>query len=100
MRDDAPLPEDKEPQRFDSGYTPEELDAILASLTAGQALTGEDATEVALEVGLSDGDVTWLSRNRTVLLSTPRVTIDANVELVRRALAAGQSMAEALLVLD
>jgi hypothetical protein len=80
----------------DSGYTEDELDTLFAELTAGEDLEGEAALGLALALGLADGDLVALSERGTVMLNTPRATLDANIATVRTLRAQGHSLTDAV----
>lgn len=84
---------------FDSGYTPAELEALFAALTKGARLDPDEAIIAAVGIGITDGDVLPLTDSGTVLLATPRTTLDRRVTKVRERLAAGDSLTEAIAAL-
>ena len=88
---------DFEAAALDSGYTSDELDAIFDELTKGRAFTwGDEGLSIALQVGLSDGDVIEMTDHGTLLLSTPRAELDRRVAAIRLAMAGGATLDEAI----
>lgn len=86
---------------YDSGYTDDQLEAIFVELTRGVDLSGGDAAlSYALAIGISDGDVVGMTEHGTVLLSKPRTEIDRRVAAIRKDLAAGLTLDQALEQLD
>lgn len=72
---------------FDSGYTLEQLEAIIDELCVGLGM--DDSFAVALEIGLLDGDVIESSPAGTVMLERSREDLDARIATVRAELARG-----------
>lgn len=85
---------------YDSGYTPEEIDALLAPFMKKKPSWPDENMAIAMQIGASDGDVIGMTEHDTVLLSTPRAEIDRRVAAIRAALAAGRTLDQALEQLD
>lgn len=88
--------------RFDSGYTSEEIEAILDELVddaTERELGPEAGLMVALEIGILEGDVLEVSDAGTVLLSWPRSAIDDRIAEIRAALARGTPLLNAIAAL-
>ncbi len=82
---------------YDSGFTDAELEDIFHELTRGVDLSGGDAAlSYALAIGISDGDVIQVSERGTLMLTTPRAEIDRRVAAIRKALAGGLTLDQAL----
>jgi hypothetical protein len=89
------MPDDP-PELFDSGYTPEELDALLTPFMKKKPSWPDENLLTAMTIGLSDGDVVAMSDRGTVLLETPRAELDRRLAAIREKIAAGLTPAEAL----
>ena len=86
-------------ERFDSGYTEEEIEAIVCELLddAMRADYGLEAGMVlALCLGLGEGDIIEISERNTVILPTPRAAIDRRLSRVRALVAGGMPLSDAL----
>jgi hypothetical protein len=81
---------------IDSGYTEQEIDALLAPFMAKKQSFGDQNLLVAMRIGLLDGDVIETSDRGTVLLETPREELDRRVAAIKEKLAAGTPLDEAL----
>lgn len=85
--------------RFDSGLTHRELDRLFVRALGRKRIkemSSFEAFSTALVLGVSDGDLVAVSNRGTIMLSTPRARIEANVAAVRAALDAGKTLDEAL----
>lgn len=88
-----------EPQPLhDSRLTDAEVDALVAELTVDLEPESEAVFIRCLTVGLVDGDVIQSTDAGTLLLRTPRAEIDARIATIRRHVAAGVPLAEAVLL--
>lgn len=88
-------------QRYDSGYTSDDIETILDDLIDGTTVArlGVGAgLIVSLALGLG-GDVVALSPTYTVMLEEPRHTLDARLDAVCAFIEKGMSLIDALAVL-
>jgi hypothetical protein len=85
-----------DPEVFDSGYTPEELDVLLAPFMKKKPSWPDENMAIAMQIGLSCGDVVSMSDRGTVLLETPREELDRRVAAIKEKLAAGTPLDEAV----
>jgi hypothetical protein len=79
---------------FDSGYSSEQIEAMVVELFKDSAGGGVLAAAVA--IGLYDSDVHYLTSWETVVLRTERSELDARVASVRQRIAAGMPAIDAV----
>lgn len=80
----------------DSGYTDQEIDALLAPFMAKRQSFGDQNLLLAMRIGLMDSDVVETSERGTVMLETPRAELDRRLAAIRAKVKDGLSPAEAV----
>ena len=80
----------------DSGYTEQEIDALLSPFMAKAPRWPDENLSTAMQIGLLDGDVVELSERGTVMLETPRDEIDRRLAAILAKMREGSSPAEAV----
>ena len=88
--------DDDAPELVDSGYTPDQLDAMSREFSDKVPAWPEANFARALEIGLIDGDTVPLSPRGTAMLETPREELNRRIEALRAKIKEGMTPAEAV----